>query len=187
MNANNCVQCGKTLASPQSLWNHRQHCKDRTTKDNLHKTSGKSLIIEPRIGATPVHKEKFIADIINNVRAKDQGSTSILPKERKSKMNSVLPKVLSDLPLRSDSEPDADSECDSEESVAEVSNDIEFMPDNPEELKGAIWNLYQKVHNNTKNYNKLVLMLDELQRMKCLTEKECNGVKVHLQEKIGIA
>ena len=61
------------------------------------------------------------------------------------------------------------------------------MPDNPEELKAAFRNLYQKVHNNTKNYNKLVLMLDELQRMKCLTEKECNGVKVHLQEKIGIA
>ena len=185
MNANNCVQCGKTLASPQSLWNHRQHCKDRTTKDNLHKTSGKGLIIKPRIGATPVHKEKFIADIINNVRAKDQGSTSILPKEQMSKMNSVLPKVLSDLLL--DSEPDSDSESDSEGSVAEVSNDIEFMPDNPEELKAAFRSLYQKVHNNTKNYNKLVLMLDELQRMKCLTEEECNGVKVHLQEKIGIA
>ena len=185
MNANNCVRCGKTLASPQSLWNHRQHCKDRTTKDNLHKTSGKGLIIKPRIGSTPVHKEKFIADIINNVRAKDQGSTSILPKERMSKMNSVLPKVLSDLLL--DSEPDSDSESDSEGSVAEVSNDIEFMPDNPEELKAAFRSLYQKVHNNTKNYNKLVLMLDELQRMKCLTKEECNGVKVHLQEKIGIA
>ena len=177
MNANNCVRCGKTLASPQSLWNHRQHCKDRTTKDNLHKTSGKGLIIKPRIGSTPVHKEKFIADIINNVRAKDQGSTSILPKER---VNSVLPKILSDLPLNldsqtdsasdsesvaSDAETDSASDSNSEASDADISEDIEFMPDNPKELKAAFRNLYRKVHNNTENYNKLVLMLDKLQNM----------------------
>ena len=123
----------------------------------------------------------------------------MLPKER---ANSVLPKVLSDLPLKldsqtdsaSDSEPvasdaetDSASDSNSEASDADISEDIEFMPDNPKELKAAFRNLYRKVHNNTENYNKLVLMLDELRHMKCLTREECNGVKDHLQKKIGIA
>ena len=151
--------------------------------------------------SAPVRKERFIADNIDNVTqsVKDQGSTSSLPNER---VNSVLPKVLSDLPLKldsqtdsaSDSEPvasdaetDSASDSNSEASDADIFEDIEFMPDNPNELKAAFRNLYRKVHNNTENYNKLVLMLDELQRMKCLTKEECNGVQVHLQEKIGIA
>ena len=75
-------------------------------------------------------------------------------------MNSVLPKVLSDLPLKLDSETDSASDSDSEASDAEISKDIEFMPDNLEELKAAFWNLYKKVHNNMKNYNKIVLILD---------------------------
>ena len=191
MKVNNCDRCSKTLASPQSLWNHRQRCKDNII--GLQETSGNGLIIRPRIGSTLVHTEKFIADIINNVRAKDQGSASILPKER---VNSVLPKELSDLPLKLDSETDSEasdaetdsaSDSDSEASDAEISKDIEFLPDNPKELKAAFRNLYQKVHNNSENYNKLVLILDELQHMKCLTREECNGVKVHLQKKIGIA
>ena len=101
MKVYNCDRCSKTLASPQSFWNHRQRCKDNATEDGLQETSGNGLIIRPRFGSTPVHKEKFIADNINNVTqsVKDQGSTSSLPKERVSKMNSVLPKVLSDLPL----------------------------------------------------------------------------------------
>ena len=224
-----CDKCDKMFASRQSLWKHRQrkhavkkenniahkekfladimnNVTQRTSKDNaiedgLQETSGNGLIIRPRIGSEPAHKEKLTADIINNVtqRGKDQGSTSILPKER---VNSVLPKVLSDLPLKldsqtdsaSDSEPvasdaetDSASDSNSEASDADISEDIEFMPDNPKELKAAFRNLYRKVHNNTENYNKLVLMLDELRRMKCLTREECNGVKDHLQKKIGIA
>ena len=122
-----CDKCDKMFASRQSLWKHRQRkhavkkenniahkekfladimnnvtqrtSKDNATEDGLQETSGNGLIIRPRIGSAPVHKEKFTADIINNVtqRAKDQDSTSILPKERG---NSVLPKVLSDLPLK---------------------------------------------------------------------------------------
>ena len=65
------------------------------------------------------------------------------------------------------------------------------MPDNLEELKAAFWNLYKKVHNNMKNYNKLVLILDELHRVNFLTKEECNAGKMHiktiLQKKTGIA
>ena len=108
----NCDRCSKTLASPQSFWNHRQRCKDNAIEDGLQETSGNGLIIRPRFGSTPVHKEKFIADNINNVThsVKDQDSTSSLPKER---MNSVLPKVSSDLSWKSDSEIDPASASDS--------------------------------------------------------------------------
>ena len=113
MKVYNCDRCSKTLASPQSFWNHRQRCKDNATEDGLQETSGNGLIIRPRFGSTPVHKEKFIADNINNVTqsVKDQGSTSSLPKER---VNSVLPKILSDLPLKLDSETDSASDSDPE-------------------------------------------------------------------------
>ena len=68
---------------------------------------------------------------------------------------------------------------------AEISDDDES--DNLEELKAAFWNLYKKVHNNMENYNKLVLILDELHRVNCLTKEECNGIKMKVQKKIGIA
>ena len=143
MKVYNCDRCSKTLASPQSLWNHRQRCKDNAIEDGLQETSGNGLIIKPRFGSTPVHKDKFIADNINNVThsVKDQDSTSSLPKER---MNSVLPKVLTDLPLKLDSETDSASDSDSEASDAESSEDVEFMPDNLEELKAALKDLYKK-------------------------------------------
>ena len=197
MKVYNCDRCSKTLASPQSFWNHRQRCKDNATKDGLHETSGNSLIIESRIGSTLAHKEKFVADIKNNVsqRAKDQPSTSILPRKR---VNSVGRKQKALIDFNSEkileSEPDSDSEdqsttfySDSEPEETEISEDDEFMPDNLEELKAAFRNLYKKVHNNIKNYNKLVLILDELHRVNCLTKEECNGIKMKVQKKIGIA
>ena len=58
------------------------------------------------------------------------------------------------------------------------------MSDKAEELKTEVRKLYQKVQSNTENYNKLVLLLDKLQRMNCLTREECNGVKYHIQKKI---
>ena len=58
------------------------------------------------------------------------------------------------------------------------------MPENPEELKEAFRNLYKKFRRDIEMYDKLVLMLDELQRMKCLTKEECNAMNEHLQNKI---
>ena len=78
------------------------------------------------------------------------------------------------------------SDSDSEASDAESSEDVESMPDNLEELKAAFRNLYKKVHNNMDNYNKLVLILDELKRVNCLTNEECNGIKMNIQKKIGM-
>ena len=99
-----CDRCSKTLASRQSLWNHRQRCKD--SKDGLHETLGNGLIVESR--SRPTHKEKFVSDIINNVGKTAKDQHSVLPKKQESKKNSVLPKVLSDLPLKLDLDTDSD-------------------------------------------------------------------------------
>ena len=79
MNAPICARCNKTLASSQSLWNHRQRCKN-ATKDNLHGTS-RNGFLKPRVDSIS-DKDKFIADIINKVdqRAKDHPATSIVPR-----------------------------------------------------------------------------------------------------------
>ena len=65
MAAHICDRCSKTQASRQSLWNHRQHCKD--SKDELHTTLGNGLVIKSRSRTPSVHKEKIVSDIINNV------------------------------------------------------------------------------------------------------------------------
>ena len=80
--------------------------------------------------------------------------------------------------------PDLDSEP-KEESDTEISEDDKFVLDNVEELKAAFRNLYKMVHSNIENYNKLVLILDKLHRVNCLTKEECNGIKLLLQKKIG--
>ena len=94
-----------------------------------------------------------------------------------------MSKALSDLPLKLDLEIDSDSESYSEGTDIE---DVGFVPDKAEELKAVFRKLYRKVESNTENYKKLVLVLDELQRMNCLTREECNGVKHHIQKKIDI-
>ena len=181
MAAHICVRCNKTLASRQSLWNHRQRCKD--SKDGLRETLGNGLMVESRI--RPTHKEKFVSDIINNVgkplqKAKDQHSS--LPKKEKTKKSTILPKVLSDLlPLKSDVETDSDSESYSEGSDTE---DVGFKSDKAEELKAVFRKLYQKIESNAEIYKKLVSVLDELQQMNFLTREECIGLRHHIQKKI---
>ena len=85
MAAHICVRCNKTLASRQSLWNHRQRCKD--SKDGLHETLGNGLIVESR--SRPTHGDRFISDILNNVGKTAKEQRSALPKKRESKKNSV--------------------------------------------------------------------------------------------------
>ena len=76
MKAHICVRCSKTLASPQSLWNHGQHCKANATKDEKFSLSNEQT---RKPDSIPAHKESFLADIVNNVRVKDQHTTSVLP------------------------------------------------------------------------------------------------------------
>ena len=99
------------------------------------------------------------------------------------------PDALIDFKSEEKSQCESDSESttfnsDSESEETEISEDDQ--PDDLEELKAAFRNLYKKVHNNMENYNKLVLILDELYHVNCLTKEECDGIKLSLQKKIGI-
>ena len=229
MAAHICVRCNKTLASRQSLWNHRQRCKD--SKDELHATLGDGLVIKSRSITPPVHKEKIVSDIINNAgkmqeSKSDTGKEDIIgnflnkvaqvaniniePMTEKTSSLSIQeplkPKSLTDLSSEMESEKPtsslnemykktkslidlpAEMKSDSEESTSSedeiIEEEVEVMPDNPEELKEAFRNLYKKFRRDIKIYDKLVLMLNELERMKSLTKEECNAMNEHLQKKI---
>ena len=86
----------------------------------------------------------------------------------------------------SDPETDESDSEENESSESELSEDVEFMPDNPKEQFEPFRKLYKKFHHNIETYNNFVLMLDEMERMKCLTKEECNAMNEHLQKKIGI-
>ena len=77
---------------------------------------------------------------------------------------------------------DFDSDSESEETDTSKNND----PDNVEQLKATFRKLYRKVQSNMENFNKLVLILDKLYYVNCLTKEECDGMKSLLQKKIGI-
>ena len=81
--------------------------------------------------------------------------------------------------MKSDSEEPTSSEDETE--GEEI--DYEVMSDNPEELKKAFRKLYKKFRRDIEICNKLVLILEKLERMKCLTKEECNAVKEHLEKK----
>ena len=90
-----------------------------------------------------------------------------------------------------ESEPDSDSENQSttfysDSEPEEVSEDNGFMSDNPKELAAACIKLCRKVHNNIESYNKIVLILDKLCHISCLSKEECDSIKFLLQEKIGM-
>ena len=68
----------------------------------------------------------------------------------------------------------------------EFSEDEEYMADNPGDLKEAFRNLYNRFQHNTEIYNKLVMMLDEMEKINCLTKEECKALNENLQNKIAI-
>ena len=102
-------------------------------------------------------------------------------------IKALKPKSLTDLAadieMKSDSEDSSGDETEGEEEESEEES-YEMMPDNPRELKEAFKNLYKKFRRDIEMYNKLVLMLDELKRMDCLTQEECNVMNEHLQNKL---
>ena len=68
----------------------------------------------------------------------------------------------------------------------EFSTDEEYVVDNPEDLKEAFRNLYNKFQHNIEIYNKLVMMLDEMEKINCLTKEECMALNENLKKKITI-
>ena len=81
-----------------------------------------------------------------------------------------------DIEDKSNSEELTSSEYENEK-VEKVKYDI------IEKLKKTFKNLYNKLHDI---HNELVLMLDELETINCLTEEQCNAINEHLKKKIGV-
>ena len=140
-------------------------------------------------------QENSVGDIINRVVERANMSKPVTEKPSNKPMTEVpiqaikalKPKSLTDLAadieMKSDSEDSSDDETEGEEEESGEES-YEMMPDNPRELKEAFKNLYKKFRRDIEMYNKLVLMLDELKRMDCLTQEECNVMNEHLQNKL---
>ena len=156
-----CIKCNKSFASSQSLWNHKQRCSNPKKSESDD-------------------KEKIIGDILNKVeqRVNDQAHVNKL----ELKMVDTGSKPKSDLPVEEKTnESDFNLESDSSE---ESDHDI---PDNREKLKEKFRELYLKFHQDIGILDKLILTLDELEMMDCLTKEECDSMKEVLKNKIDFS
>ena len=158
-----CHNCNKEFTRKNNLRRHEiQSCKAQVNNDS-------------------------VGDIINKVVRRANMDVELKEKPKKpmipiQAVKALKPKSLSD--LAADIEMRSDSEDLSEDETAEEEINYEVMPDNPQELKEAFRNLYKKFRRDIEMYDKLVLMLDELKRMDCLTQEECNEMNKHLQNKL---
>ena len=198
MAKNYFCNCGKKLSSYHSLWRHRKNCKKErepksdTGKENIvgdiinKVVQRANMDVKPMTEKTPSLpkipmqvveglKPKSLTDLEVEMKSDSEESTS------SEDETALKPKSLTELPaeMKSDSEEQTSSEDETE--GEEI--DYEVMPDNPEELKKAFRKLYKKFRRDIEICNKLVLILEKLERMKCLTKEECNAVKEHLEKK----
>ena len=161
-----CIECDKSFASRQSLWNHKQRC----------------FRLKKQEDSTVQSKDKIIGDILNKVDQRVKDSSSVKKPELKMDDMEVDPKL--DLLLeKKTSDPESKSESDSEETESSEESDHEIT-DEQEKLKEDFRNLYMKFHQDIGIFNKLVLTLDELEMMDCLTKDESDSVKEDLKKKI---
>ena len=190
MTKNHFCNCGKKLSSYHSLWRHRKICKKEQEPKSDSKTVGDILnnVVQRVDMDKPIMKKTYLpkkAMIPAQAALKPTMEKTHSPKNTMDEVpiqavEALKPRSLSD--LAADIEMKSDSE-DSDE-TEEEQIDYEVMPDNPKELKEAFRKLYFKFRRDIDMYNKLVLMLDELKRMKCLTQEECNSMNKHLQNKL---
>ena len=199
MAKNHFCNCGKKLSSYHSLWRHRKICKQEqepksdTGKENIvgdiinKVVQRANMDVKPMTEKTPslpkipmqvvkALKPKSLTDLEVEMKSDSEESTS------SEDETALKPKSLTELPaeMKSDSEEPTSSEDETE--GEEI--DYEVMPDNPEELKKAFRKLYKKFRRDIEICNKLVLILEKLERMKCLTKEECNAVNKHLEKMI---
>ena len=187
-----CQNCSKGFSRKNNMKRHQiQTCKGHEQKD----------VVGGIINNNPV-KVPILGDIINKV-VQGSDDMSIKPTTKKapsSNKPTVVPIAVNNKPKsltaneseesKSDSETESDDFEEISEDISESSDPDEFMEDNSEELKESFRNLFTKLHHNIHHnidiYNKLVLILDELEVMDCLKKEECKAINKLLQEKIGI-
>ena len=198
MAKNHFCNCGKKLSSYHSLWRHRKICKKErepksdTGKENIvgdiinKVVQRANMDVKPMTEKTPslpkismqvvkALKPKSLTDLEVEMKSDSEESTS------SEDETALKPKSLTELPAEMKS--DAEESTSSEDETEGEEIDYEVMPDNPEELKKAFRKLYKKFRRDIEICNKLVLILEKLERMKCLTKEECNAVKEHLEKK----
>ena len=156
-----------------------QSCKPKQNKDSVGDILNK-VVQRANMNVEPI-KEKTSSYL----KPMTEEPTTLKPATKKpmipiQAVKALKPKSLTD--LAADIEMKSDSE-DSDE-TEEEEEEYEIMPDNPKELKEAFRNLYYKFRRDVGMYNKLVLMLDKLERLNCLTKEECNAMNDHLQKKL---
>ena len=192
MTKNHFCQCGKKLSSYHSLWRHKKICKKEQEPKSDSKTVGDILnnVVQRVDMDKPIMKKTYLpkkAMIPAQAALKPTMEKTHSPKNTMDEVpiqavEALKPRSLSD--LAADIEIESDSEDSSEDETEEEEIDYEVMPDNPRELKEAFRNLYKQFRRDIDMFNKLVLMLDELKRMECLTQEECNAMNKHLQNKL---
>ena len=202
-----CQNCEKTFSRKNNMKRHQiQTCKGKAQNGNILNPTSMIQPSKDKIIGQP-DKDNVVGNILNkavqraNVDMNVKPLTNKVPFHPKSSaaipseaVDAVKINSLSDIAMhsgKSDSEEtDSDSEVESSESSdseGELSqDDVEFMPNNVEELKQAFRDLFNKLHGNIAIYNKLVFLLDELKRMGGLTKEECNAMNICLQEKMNI-
>ena len=205
-----CDKCDKMFATRQSLWKHRKR-KHAVKSENTiaHKNQFLTDVMnnvsqrakdQPTTSILPISPE-------NSVVPKPRALIDF-KSEKKPESEPELDSQSTS--LYSDSEPEKnDKPSDIEKLKAAFRNHYKKMlnnieqsaslysdseseeddkPSDIEELQAAFRNHYGKMLNNFEN---LVLILDELYRADCLTNEECNAMKMRmimkLQEKTDIA
>ena len=163
-----CGKCNTMFSSRQSLWKHRKR-RHQDPKDIA---------------------KRIIDKVIQKADKDTDKSMNVTPFVSKKPMNTVVPttvkpKSVINLAMEFKEETDSEEPISSEDET-EDEKGYEVMHDNLEDLKKACRDLYMKLHDNNKNYNKLVLMVDELRKRGCLTKEDCKTMNKHLQEKVGI-
>ena len=169
-----CQKCKKEFSRKNNMKRHqKQNCKGQKEQDDV-------------VGNI-LNKVVRRADVMTSATepSETKNPPTVLPIET---MNIAKPKSLTRLAMEIDGKIDSDDSISSEEDETDEdeTHNYEAMPDNFAQLKEAFRNMYVKLEKNIEIYDKLVLMLDEMARMNCLTKQECSVMNEHLQKKMGI-
>ena len=65
-----CTQCGKSLASSQSLWNHKQICKGTTERKRLRDINESEKFDRPAFNSTYSDQQNTISKESDSYQAK---------------------------------------------------------------------------------------------------------------------
>ena len=93
-----CIQCGKPLASSQSLWNHKQRCKDTAERKRSRDIDGSEKFDDPAFNS--LHQQNVIPTISkqSGIYQKKENPTiqAITPPKTNPKMQALIDSIVND-------------------------------------------------------------------------------------------